>query len=45
MGAARTAIVTGATEGIGRAIALGLVQEGVRVIAVGRAPEKLAALR
>lgn len=45
MGAARTAIVTGATEGIGRAIALGLLQEGVRVIAVGRAPEKLAALR
>lgn len=37
----RTAIVTGATQGIGRAIALALLREGRRVIAVGRSPDKL----
>jgi 2,3-dihydro-2,3-dihydroxybenzoate dehydrogenase len=40
----RTAIVTGATQGIGKAIALALLQEGRRVIAVGRSPDKLDAL-
>lgn len=39
-----TAIVTGAAQGIGRAVALGLLQEGRRVIAVGRSPHKLEAL-
>ena len=37
--AGRTAIVTGATANIGRAIALGLAAEGVRVVAVGRDAE------
>lgn len=37
-------IVTGATQGIGKAIALALLRQGQRVIAVGRSPEKLAAL-
>lgn len=41
----RTAIVTGATEGIGRSAACGLLAEGVRVIAVGRSAAKLDALR
>lgn len=40
----RTAIVTGATQGIGKSVALALLQEGRRVIAVGRSPGKLDAL-
>ena len=39
----RRAIVTGAGSGIGRAIALRLVSEGVAVLGVDRAPEGLAA--
>lgn len=34
----RTALVTGSTRGIGRALATGLVRAGARVIAHGRAP-------
>lgn len=41
----RNAIVTGATQGIGKAIALALLNTGCRVIAVGRSPAKLAALQ
>lgn len=37
----QTAIVTGATQGIGKAIALGLLADGCRVIALGRAQAKL----
>jgi 3-oxoacyl-[acyl-carrier protein] reductase len=37
----RTAIVTGASVGIGRAIAKGLAMEGVRVVAVARRKELL----
>lgn len=40
-----TAIVTGATQGIGKSIALALLEEGHRVIAVGRSAEKFAALK
>ena len=32
----RTAIVTGASQGLGRAIAIGLAAEGVQVAAVAR---------
>lgn len=39
-----TAIVTGATQGIGKGIALGLLHEGYRVIALGRSQAKLDAL-
>jgi 2-hydroxycyclohexanecarboxyl-CoA dehydrogenase len=39
-----TAIVTGATANIGRAIALAFAAEGVRVLAVGRDPEAGARL-
>lgn len=42
--AGRTAIVTGATANIGRAIALGLAAEGMIVIAVGRDADAGAAL-
>lgn len=45
MNVPNTAIVTGATQGIGKGIALALLQEGYRVIAVGRSEEKLAALQ
>jgi len=40
----KTAIVTGASVGIGRAIARGLALEGVRVVAVARRKELLAEL-
>jgi NAD(P)-dependent dehydrogenase (short-subunit alcohol dehydrogenase family) len=40
----RPAIVTGAGLGIGRAIALRLLEEGARVLAVDKNPESLAAL-
>lgn len=38
-------LVTGATDGIGRETALTLARRGARVIAHGRSPEKVAALR
>lgn len=41
----KTAIVTGATQGIGKSIAIALLAEGCRVIAVGRSADKLAALK
>lgn len=43
--AGKTALVTGATAGIGLAIAERLVTEGVRVIVPGRSADKLAAAR
>jgi NAD(P)-dependent dehydrogenase (short-subunit alcohol dehydrogenase family) len=43
--AGRTAVVTGATSGIGRATARGLAAAGARVIIVGRHSGRLAAAR
>ena len=40
----RIAVVSGASSGIGKAIALGLANEGVRVCIVGRSLEKLHAV-
>jgi NAD(P)-dependent dehydrogenase (short-subunit alcohol dehydrogenase family) len=40
----RRALVTGASGGIGRAIALGLVQAGVNVVGAARSEDKLKAL-
>ena len=42
--AGKRAIVTGASSGVGRAIALELARRGVRVLATGRRAERLAAL-
>ena len=41
----RVALVTGATSGIGRALALALLDAGARVIAAGRRSERLAELQ
>ena len=41
----RAAIVTGASRGIGRSVALGLVAEGCRVLLVGRDREALTAVQ
>lgn len=38
----RVAVITGATSGIGRALALGLARRGDLVVAVGRTPQRLA---
>ena len=38
----KTAIVTGASSGIGRAIALNLARDGAHVFLVGRDPERLS---
>ena len=43
--AGRRALVTGATRGIGRAIATQLASEGAQVLGVGRDPRLLASLR
>jgi NADP-dependent 3-hydroxy acid dehydrogenase YdfG len=40
--AGNVAVVTGATSGIGRAIALALSRQGVQVYAIGRDPKRLA---
>ncbi|MCU1240863.1 MAG: hypothetical protein JWO71_1589 [Candidatus Acidoferrum typicum] len=40
----KSALITGATDGLGRALALLLAERGYRVFAAGRSPEKLAQL-
>lgn len=41
----RTVVLTGATSGIGRAILPDLLEQGLRLVLVGRSAEKLAGLR
>jgi NAD(P)-dependent dehydrogenase (short-subunit alcohol dehydrogenase family) len=41
----RVAIVTGGLRGLGRAMALGLAETGVRVLAVGHLPEDVTAMQ
>jgi len=41
----RSAVITGATGGIGRWIALGLVEAGFRLFVIGRDPARLNAMR
>ncbi|MBT2503573.1 SDR family NAD(P)-dependent oxidoreductase [Curtobacterium sp. ISL-83] len=43
--ARRVAVVTGATRGMGSAIALGLAQRGMHVVTIARNPQGAAALR
>jgi len=40
----RSVLITGATDGLGRALALLMAQWGYRVFAAGRSPEKFAQL-
>src|SRR4051794_41946650 len=41
--AGRTVLVTGATDGLGRALAHGLVGSGATVLVHGRSPDRIAA--
>ena len=40
----KSVLITGATDGLGRALAMLLAERGYRVFAAGRSPEKLAQL-